>query len=164
MTGVLRMSPRWRAAVEEAHKLGMVTAAHIESAEGVRVGLEAGVDTIEHGAELDDELIALFRRTAPGAPSSLTCTVSPAPFVSLTREDEVHRGGEGERPHRVRGHRARRPAGAGRQYPVGLGTDSSCLHRIELRHVARGGVLRAPGGRFAHRSPCMATRSVTRAS
>ncbi len=41
--GVLRMPPDIaRAAVDEAHKLGMRTAAHIESAEGVRVGLEAG--------------------------------------------------------------------------------------------------------------------------
>ena len=40
--GVLRMSPEIAAAaVDEAHKLGMHTAAHIESTEGVRVGLEA---------------------------------------------------------------------------------------------------------------------------
>ena len=53
--GVLRMSPEIaRATCEEAHKLGMSTAAHIESTEGVRVGLRAGVDTIEHGGPLDD--------------------------------------------------------------------------------------------------------------
>ena len=41
--------------------------AHIESTEGVRVGLEAGVDTIEHGGVLDDELLALFRENARAA-------------------------------------------------------------------------------------------------
>ncbi len=65
--GVLRMSPEVAAAaVDEAHKLGMYTAAHIESTEGVRVGLEAGVDTIEHGGVLDDELLALFRENGVG--------------------------------------------------------------------------------------------------
>lgn len=83
--GVLRMSPEVaQAACDEARKLGLRTAAHIESAEGVRAGLEAGVDTIEHGAALDDELIALFKRNGAGRASSLTCTVSPAlPFVEL---------------------------------------------------------------------------------
>lgn len=65
----------------------MATAAHIESAEGVRVGLEAGVDTIEHGADLTPELIALFKENGAGRSSSLTCTVSPAlPFVELDPE------------------------------------------------------------------------------
>ena len=86
--GVLRMSPEIAAAaVDEAHKFGMATAAHIESAEGVRVGLEAGVDTIEHGADLTPELIALFKENGVGRKSSLTCTVSPAlPFVELDPE------------------------------------------------------------------------------
>ena len=52
-----------------------------------KAGLEAGVDTIEHGAELDDELIALFKTNGVGRASSLTCTVSPAlPFVELAPE------------------------------------------------------------------------------
>ena len=45
--------------------------AHIESAEGVRVGLEAGVDTIEHGADLTPELKGLvLRRTSDAADSA----------------------------------------------------------------------------------------------
>lgn len=127
--GVLRMPPDIaRVAVEEAHRLGMGTAAHVESTEGVRVGLEAGVDTIEHGAELDDGLLSLFRRNGEGRASSLTCTVSPAlPFVRLppekTRSTEVQKTNGGivyEGIVRA----ARQALAAG--IPVGLGTDSSC--------------------------------------
>ena len=127
--GVLRMSPEIaRAAVEEAHKLGMPTAAHIESAEGVRVGLEAGVDTIEHGAELDDELIALFKNNGAGRASSLTCTVSPAlPFVELdpekTKSTEVQKV-NGRIVYEGIVRAAQQALAAG--IPVGLGTDSSC--------------------------------------
>ena len=127
--GVLRMSPEIAAAaVDEAHKLGMYTAAHIESTEGVRVGLEAGVDTIEHGGVLDDELLALFRENGVGRKSSLTCTVSPAlPFIKLppemTHSTEVQV---------VNGRivfdgivsAAKQALEQG--IPVGLGTDSAC--------------------------------------
>ncbi|OWA37550.1 amidohydrolase [Saccharibacillus sp. O16] len=46
---------------EEAHKIGLRVAAHVESSEGVRVALKGGVDTIEHGAEMDDEIISLYK-------------------------------------------------------------------------------------------------------
>ena len=127
--GVLRMSPEVaRAAVDEAHKLGLPAAAHIESAEGVRVGLEAGVDTIEHGAELDDELIALFKKNGVGRASSLTCTVSPAlPFVELapekTKSTEVQKV-NGRIVYEGIVRAAQQALAAG--IPVGLGTDSSC--------------------------------------
>ncbi|BAK45133.1 amidohydrolase family protein [Eggerthella sp. YY7918] len=127
--GVLRMSPEIaHAAVDEAHKLDMSTAAHIESTEGVRVGLEAGVDTIEHGAPLDDELIALFKKNGVGRASSLTCTVSPAlPFVELAPEKT-----KSTHVQQVNGRvvyegivtAAKQALEAG--IPVGLGTDSSC--------------------------------------
>ena len=73
--GVLRMPPETvKAACEEAHKLGYKVAAHVESPEGVRVALENGVDTVEHGARLTEETIRLFK--ARGA--SPICTISPA--------------------------------------------------------------------------------------
>ncbi|MGP0579472.1 amidohydrolase family protein [Paenibacillus peoriae] len=46
---------------EEAHKIGMRVAAHVESTEGVRIALKGGVDTIEHGAEMDEEIISLYK-------------------------------------------------------------------------------------------------------
>ena len=127
--GVLRMSPEIAAAaVDEAHKLGMATAAHIESAEGVRVGLEAGVDTIEHGADLTPELIALFKENGVGRKSSLTCTVSPAlPFVGLdpekTHSTEIQKV-NGNIVYKGIVHAAQAALEAG--IPVGLGTDSAC--------------------------------------
>lgn len=127
--GVLRMSPEIAAAaVDEAHKLGMATAAHIESAEGVRVGLEAGVDTIEHGADLTPELIALFKENGVGRSSSLTCTVSPAlPFVELdpkkTHSTEIQKV-NGNIVYKGIVHAAQAALEAG--IPVGLGTDSAC--------------------------------------
>ena len=127
--GVLRMSPEVaQAACDEARKLGMRTAAHIESTEGVRVGLEAGVDTIEHGAPLDSELIALFRENGAGRPSSLTCTISPAlPFVELAPEKTKSTPVQKVNARIVYDSiatAAKQALAAG--IPVGLGTDSSC--------------------------------------
>ena len=127
--GVLRMSPEVaQAACDEARKLKTPPPSHIESAEGVRVGLEAGVDTIEHGAPLDDELIALFKRNGAGRASSLTCTVSPAlPFVELdpakTHSTEVQKV-NGRIVFEGIVQAAKQALAAG--IPVGLGTDSSC--------------------------------------
>ncbi|KFI46694.1 Imidazolonepropionase [Bifidobacterium bohemicum] len=45
---------------ETAHANDIIVAAHAQSREGVFRALKAGVDTIEHGCELDDELIDLF--------------------------------------------------------------------------------------------------------
>jgi imidazolonepropionase-like amidohydrolase len=45
------------ACVEEAHKAGRRVAAHVESREGAANAIEAGVDSIEHGHGLDEELL-----------------------------------------------------------------------------------------------------------
>ena len=73
--GVLRMPPETvKAACEEAHALGYKVAAHVESPEGVKVALRNGVDTIEHGAKPDEEMIRLFKETG----AALVSTISPA--------------------------------------------------------------------------------------
>jgi imidazolonepropionase-like amidohydrolase len=60
--GRLQMTEEEVAAIcDEAHKIGMRVAAHVESTEGVRIALKGGVDTIEHGAEMDDEIISLYK-------------------------------------------------------------------------------------------------------
>ena len=74
--GVLRMPAEYvKAACDEAHKLGFHVAAHAESPEGIKIALRNGVDTIEHGAKPDDEMMALFKETG----SALVATLSPAP-------------------------------------------------------------------------------------
>ena len=65
-------------------------AAHVESPEGVRVALENGVDSIEHGAKLDADMIRLFRERG----TFLCTTLSPAlPYAlfdrSITHATEV---------------------------------------------------------------------------
>ena len=83
--GVLRMPPEIvRAAAEEAHGLGLMVAAHVESPLGVKVALENGVDTIEHGAEPDEETIRLFKERG----AACVCTISPAlPYAEFTLEE-----------------------------------------------------------------------------
>ncbi len=81
--GELKMSPEIvKAACDEAHSLGMYVAAHVESPIGVRVALQNGVDTIEHGAKPDSEIIHLFKERK----ASHICTISPAlPFALFDR-------------------------------------------------------------------------------
>jgi imidazolonepropionase-like amidohydrolase len=49
-----------RALVDEAHRLGRKVAAHAMGREGIESALKAGVDSIEHGDGLDDELMDLM--------------------------------------------------------------------------------------------------------
>ena len=83
--GVLRMPPQIvKAACDEAHRLGFVVAAHVESTEGVRVALQNGVDTIEHGARLDEELVSLFKERG----AAYVCTCSPfVPYAEFELEE-----------------------------------------------------------------------------
>lgn len=89
--GELKMSPEMvRAVCQKAHEDGYMVAAHVESSEGVRVALENGVDSIEHGAKLDDDMIRLFKEHN----AFLCTTLSPAlPYAlfdrSLTNATEV---------------------------------------------------------------------------
>ena len=51
-----------KAIVDEAHMLGMKVAAHAHGDEGIRAGILAGVDTIEHASLASDATIALAKR------------------------------------------------------------------------------------------------------
>ncbi len=81
--GELKMAPEMvKAVCDKAHALGYKVAAHVESPEGVRVALENGVDSIEHGANLDDKMIALFKEHN----AFLCTTISPAlPYALFDR-------------------------------------------------------------------------------
>lgn len=60
--GELKMPPEMvKVVCERAHEMGYTVAAHVESPEGVRVALENGVDSIEHGAKPDADILRLFR-------------------------------------------------------------------------------------------------------
>ncbi len=81
--GELKMPPEYvKAACDEAHKLGFKVAAHVESPEGVKCALKNGVDSIEHGAKPDAEIIKLFKEKN----AFLVATISPAlPFAKFDR-------------------------------------------------------------------------------
>ncbi|HWN45558.1 MAG TPA: amidohydrolase family protein [Thermoanaerobaculia bacterium] len=49
------------AIVEEAHRLRKKAAAHAHGAEGAKVAIRAGIDSIEHGSFLDDEALRLMK-------------------------------------------------------------------------------------------------------
>lgn len=89
--GELKMAPEMvRAVCDEAHKMGYKVAAHVESPEGVRVALENGVDSIEHGATPDEHILSLFKESG----AYLCTTLSPAlPYAlfdrSVTNATEV---------------------------------------------------------------------------
>ncbi|MCR5576556.1 MAG: amidohydrolase family protein [Oscillospiraceae bacterium] len=123
--GELKMPPDYvRAACDEAHRLGLKVAAHVESPEGVKVALENGVDTIEHGAKPDAEMIALFKERG----AALVATISPAlPFAlfdrSLIGATEVQQyNGNIVFEGIIDCAKACLEAGV----PVGLGTDTGC--------------------------------------
>lgn len=123
--GILKMSPAIvKAACEEAHKLGYHVAAHVESTEGVRVALENGVDTIEHGAAPTAEIIRLFRETG----AVHVATISPAlPYAlfdpAVSHVDEMSRF-NGKIVFDGIIACAKRCLANG--IPVGLGTDTGC--------------------------------------
>ena len=52
-----------RAVITTAKDYGFKVAAHAHGAEGIKRALRSGVDSIEHGTYMDDETIALFKKT-----------------------------------------------------------------------------------------------------
>jgi imidazolonepropionase-like amidohydrolase len=49
------------AIVDEAHRLRRKTAAHAHGAEGAKVAIRAGIDSVEHGSFLDEEALRLMK-------------------------------------------------------------------------------------------------------
>ena len=89
--GEMKMPPEMiKAVCDRAHAAGYRVAAHVESPQGVRAALENGVDSIEHGAKPDAEILRLFKDTG----AFLCTTISPAlPYAlfdrSITHATEV---------------------------------------------------------------------------
>ena len=123
--GVLKMEPALvKSACDEAHRLGFQVAAHVESPQGMRVALENGVDTIEHGAKPDAEIIRLFRETG----AIHVATLSPALPYALF-DPEVSHVSETERFNGevvFRGIVECAKQCLANDIPVGLGTDTGC--------------------------------------
>ena len=128
--GVLRMPPEYvKAACDRAHELGYKVAAHIESNEGMRVALENGVDSIEHGGKPDGDIVRLFKEKA----SFFVMTTLPAlPFVFIDKEmpgitPEMRENGKVVFENGVALGRACLEEGI----PLGLGTDTACPYSTQ---------------------------------
>ena len=123
--GELKMPAEYvKAACDEAHRLGLPVAAHVESPEGVKVALRNGVDTIEHGAKPDAEMLELFKTMG----ACHVATISPAlPFALFDRAvigatEEQQFNGRIVFDGIIDCAKACLEAGI----PVGLGTDTGC--------------------------------------
>ena len=123
--GVLRMSPEIvKAACDRAHELGFMVAAHVESPEGVRVALENGVDSIEHGAKPDDRIMELFEKRKAFQVS----TISPALPFALFDRSVSHATYEQQENGKIvfDGIISLAKECLKHGIPVGLGTDTAC--------------------------------------
>lgn len=130
------------AIVDEAHALGKRVAAHAHTRAGIRQALEAGVDTLEHGSSLDDELIAL----------ALDRGVWLCPTLAITEyilTSGAERGLPAASLEKARGLRHGQIAGLRKAYAAGVplfaGTDScntfafgSHAWELELLHQHLG--------------------------
>ena len=76
-----------KAIVDTAHAFGRKATAHAHGKSGIDTALRAGVDSIEHGSYIDDETVALFKKTG----AYLVPT-------RLAFENVIRQGRAGERP------------------------------------------------------------------
>jgi imidazolonepropionase-like amidohydrolase len=129
-----------RAAVEEAERVGSYAAAHAHGGLGLRLSVEEGVSTIEHGALMSDEDVALMIERG----AWLVCTFSI--FMHFTGIEQ----GDGRQPaimDKVRWARREVESRFPRHLASGLrfaaGTDSMHgLMHFELETLVRFGVSR----------------------
>lgn len=71
---------------EEAHNAGILVAAHAQSPAGITAALRAGVDTIEHGSSMTEEMIGLFKenpRSLHGTSALIPTLQACLPLVKL---------------------------------------------------------------------------------
>ena len=128
-----------RAAVEEARRWGRPVASHAHGSAGIKAAIRAGVRTVDHGSDLDDEAVALLKATRETfyVPTLATSDAIVAPGANVP-PSEVER----ERAIRVLQDAGfKRALAAG--LPIGFGTDSSV---VPHGHNARELVVRVRMG------------------
>lgn len=128
-----------RAITDEAGLRGVPTCAHAFSADAVHRAVVAGVDSIEHGVEVDDQTLELMRERGTGYVPTL------ANMQRIASEQLNRDAGVPERsavltsgivePH---GRTFRRALAAG--VPIGVGTDSTGTYQEELEAMVELGV------------------------
>lgn len=123
--GILRMPYELaKASCDIAHEKGFKVAAHVESTEGVRVALKAGVDTIEHGALMDDEIIDLYKSTGSAVVSTIIPAITIARLpLEMTKMTEVNQYNS---QVVMQGIIDSAKQALANDIPVGIGTDAAC--------------------------------------
>ena len=84
------------AACDEAHRLGMVVAAHTQAAEAIKIALRSGVDVLYHCSYADDEALAMleahrdriFMAPAIGVIVA-TLEANPPPHIDMSSMKEM---------------------------------------------------------------------------
>ena len=125
---------RW--CVDYAHGKGFRVSAHCESSPGVEICLQGGVDTIEHGAILDQSMLD---RLSLGK-SRIITTLSPAlPAALLGKEVSKYSEGQVKAVETIyQGIASSAKSCHDLGLQVGLGTDASCpfsLHSTMWREI-----------------------------
>src|SRR2546428_12545953 len=118
-----------RAVVELAHGSGAKVTAHSGFLVGARVGIDAGVDSFEHGFELDSDAVATMARQGTFLVSTLAIFRSWASFAQTTTLPRFVSDEGNERIARRRGRAiggVRPPHRAGVGAPAGTGLGGGC--------------------------------------
>jgi imidazolonepropionase-like amidohydrolase len=75
----------------EAHRGGLLVATHCESTHGIKEALLGGVDSIEHGAKITDDLVPLFKDNPKSLRgfTTLTSTTSAGMGMAVLSKEET---------------------------------------------------------------------------
>lgn len=113
---------RW--CVDYAHQQGFKVSAHCESSEGFSLCLQAGIDTIEHGAVLDEAMLTRLCHSK----NTVITTLSPAlPAAELDAESSKYSEGQMKAIQAIyEGIVSSARSCYQWGIKVGLGTDASC--------------------------------------
>ncbi|MFD5574630.1 metal-dependent hydrolase family protein [Streptomyces cadmiisoli] len=120
-----------RAAVEEAHWYGAYVAAHAHGTEGIKRAIRAGVRSVEHGTELDDECVELMLEHG----TYLSADIWWSDWITKHSEefDEEQRAKNDAATERQRQSFAKAVRAGVR---VGFGTDAGCFpHGLQTRQL-----------------------------
>jgi imidazolonepropionase-like amidohydrolase len=105
-------------AIEEAHKAGKKTATHAQGTTGIKNAIKAGIDSIEHGFYLDDEIFEMMKEKGVFLVATLV-----APYFI------VENGKDGSIP----------------EYAVKKATDAMEAHQESFKKAYKAGVKIAMG-------------------
>ena len=119
-----------KAAVEEATRWGGQVASHAHGAAGIKASIRAGVRTIDHGSDLDDEAIALIK-----ASNRKTYYVPTLEVIEAIEQDGAKNNIPESERERSRKMKDIMFAGFKRalaaKIPIGFGTDAAVIEHGE---------------------------------